>query len=507
MARSTSPARVVKLSGDSDDGRLAVVDVGSNSLRLVVFDGQVRAPAPIFNEKVLCGLGRELNSTGKLSPAGVALALPNLLRFTRLAKTMEIGRLVLLATAAVREASDGPDFVAEAEALCGWPIQVLSGTEEARLSALGVVAGIPGADGIMGDLGGGSLELVELNAGQVGRTATLPLGPLRLIETCGEDRAAAAAEIDRHLAAIDWLGEARGRGFYPVGGAWRNLARLKMAQDAYPLHVIHGYRLSGEAARSHAGLVGRQTDRSLQRIKSLPRRRLETLPYGALVLDRLLRVTGCEAVIFSALGLREGFLFDRLPAEELARDPLLEMAGGLAAREGRFDDLGEPLFDWTAPLFTEETEAQRRLRRVVCHISDLAWREHADYRAVQAFRRVLHHPFLAIDHPERVFLAFAVYTRYGGNLANPEVADYLRLIDPADAHRARLLGLALRLAYQLSGATAGILRRCTLKLDRGSPDLVLPGDGSVPDGGAVQRHLAALVEAHAGDPGWFPIEV
>lgn len=507
MASSTGPAGVLKLSAKSDDGRVAVVDVGSNSLRLVVFDGRVRAPAPIFNEKVLCGLGRELNSTGKLSPAGVALALPNLLRFTRLAQTMEIGRLELLATAAVREASDGPEFVAEAEKLCGWPIRVLSGAEEARLSAQGVVAGTPGADGIMGDLGGGSLELVELNAGRVGRAVTLPLGPLRLIETCGEDRAAAAAEIDRQLAAVDWLSEAAGRGFYPVGGAWRNLARLKMAQDAYPLRVIHGYRLSGAVARSHAGLVGRQTDQSLRRIKSLPRRRLETLPYGALVLDRLLRITGCEAVIFSALGLREGFLLDHLPPEELERDPLLEMAGGMAAREGRFDDLGEPLFDWTAPLFTDETEAQGRLRRVACYISDLAWREHGDYRAVQACRRVLHHPFLAIDHPERVFLAFAVYTRYGGGLANPEVASYLRLIDPADAHRARVLGLALRLAYQLSGATAGILRRCTLGLDDGTPSLIHPEDGSVPDGGAVQRHLGSLVDAYAGDPDWFPIEV
>ncbi len=501
----TSPA--LGLAAAVGDDRLAVVDIGSNSLRLVVFDGQVRAPAAIFNEKVLCGLGRELNSTGKLSRAGIEMALPNLLRFTRLAQTMGVGRLELLATAAVREASDGPQFVARVEELCGLPVRVLSGAEEARLSALGVVAGIPGADGLMGDLGGGSLELVELNRGEVGRAETLPLGPLRLMEACGEDRAAGRAEIDRQLAGVSWLGNAAGRSFYPVGGAWRNLARLKMAQDAYPLHVIHGYELSSRVARDHAALVGRQTDQSLRRIKSLPQRRLETLPHGALVLERLLLTSGCSRLTFSGLGLREGFLFDQLPAEELRRDPLMEMAIGLAAREGRFDDLGEPLFDWSTPLFPAETPAERRLRRVACHLSDLAWREHPDYRAVQACRRILHHPFIAIDHPGRVFLAFAVYTRYGGGLADQEVAAYLRLLPAAEAHRARVLGLALRLAFQLSGATAGILRRCTLKVDGETPSLVLPEDGSVPDGEAVQRHLGALLEAQRRDPDWFPIEV
>ncbi|MFO1057631.1 MAG: Ppx/GppA family phosphatase [Dongiaceae bacterium] len=476
-------------------GRVAVVDIGSNSIRLVVFERPGRAPLPLFNEKVLCGLGRGLDGTGRLNEAGVESALGNLVRFVQLARAMGVARLDLLATAAVRDAANGPAFVAEVERRCAVAVRVLSGEDEARLSALGVVSGIPAADGLMGDLGGGSLELVALDRGRLGRRATLPLGPLRLADSTEGDRDAARATIDRHLATVDWLPDLRGRNFYPVGGAWRTLARIQMEQAGYPLHVIHQYRIGRRAAEDLARVIGRLGKRSLTGIGGLTRRRMETLPFAAMLLERVLRLSRPERVVFSAYGLREGHVFDALPAAEQAKDPLIEAARELAAAEDRFGPMGDRLDEWLAPLFADEDAEQRRLRLAICHLSDLAWREHPDYRPQYAFDRVLHLQLSAIDHPGRVAAAIAVAVRYGADLDLAEMAPVLPLLDGPERRRAQLIGLALRLAYSLSGATPTLLGRTRLSLAPDALRLHLPDDGSVLSGEAVERRLEALGRA------------
>ncbi len=448
-------------------GPIAVIDIGSNSIRLVVFAGATRSAATLFNEKVLCGLGRGLTDCGRLHPEGIVMARANLLRFTRLARAMGVARIDLLATAAVREADNGPDFVREVEHLCDLPVKVLSGAEEARLSALGVIAGLSEAHGVMGDLGGGSLELVELDRGRVGRSATLALGPLLLTAGGGGEATALRREIDRQLDGVDWLGTAAaGAAFYPVGGAWRSLARIHMERSDYPLLVIHGYTMGQSQVDDLCRMLGGRSlggrgDEALPRSRTVTRRRLETLPIAATILSRVLRAVQAETVVFSALGLREGHLFGLMPESERAQDPVLSAAEAVARREARFDDLGAALSAWTDPLFPEEDPAARRLRRAACLLSDIAWREHPDYRAVQAWLRILHLPFVGASHGDRVFLAYAVYSRYGGRSRAKEVARYLTLIAPETAARARILGLAQRLAYTLSGATRGPTTRPT----------------------------------------------
>jgi exopolyphosphatase/guanosine-5'-triphosphate,3'-diphosphate pyrophosphatase len=481
--------------GSARDERVAVVDIGSNSIRLVVFDGLKRAPATLFNEKVLCGLGRGLQSSGRLSPEGVALAIPNLVRFTALARAMGIGRIDLIATAAVREAEDGADFRAAVEKRCGHRIRVLTGEEEAELSALGVIAGNPAADGIMGDLGGGSLELVEVNDGKVGRSTTLALGPLRLMESFGDDRPAARSFIDKAFAKVDWLAAGKGRTFYPVGGAWRNLARLHMEQSRHPLHAIHGHTIDCEGAIKLARLISRLGKSSLSGIQNVSRRRRETLPMGALVLGRLLRRMQCRQVTFSTYGLREGYLFNQLPEEVRRQDPLLAAAEEIAEREGRFGGLGAALMHWSEALFDDKDAEERRLRLAACHLSDLAWREHPDFRAVQALRRILHYPLVGIDHRGRAFIAYTVFLRYGEPSDSGDAAPAAVLLDERWRARAIVLGAALRLAYRVSGATRWVLDHSGLSVKDKVLELKLPDDGSVPEGEAVQRRLKSLAQA------------
>jgi exopolyphosphatase/guanosine-5'-triphosphate,3'-diphosphate pyrophosphatase len=484
-----------RLPGQARGDRIAVVDIGSNSIRLVVFDGLKRAPFPVFNEKVMCGLGRGLERTGELNADGVALALDNLGRFVTLADVMGAERIDLLATAAVRDAANGPDFVRKAEKVCRRRIRVLSGEEEARLSAMGVLMGMPQATGVMGDLGGGSLELVAIERGRLGAHATLPLGPLRLAEAAGEDMRKAADLVDAALEPLGWLGDMKGETFHPVGGAWRTLARIHMEQTAYPLHVIQDYRVPRRDMEEMARLIAGMGRKSLARLVDVARRRLEALPFAALVLERVLKAARPATVAFSASGLREGHIYDLLPSAERGRDPLLAMCDDIAEALGRFGSPGDTLEAWTLPLFPKEEPAQTRLRRAVCELSDFAWREHPDYRAAHAMNQALHLPLFGIDHPGRCFLALALHARYGGGAEEGAAALPRGLLDADRREQALALGLALRLGYGITGAAPELLRHARLQLEEGRLILALEPQWRILAGEAVRRRLDALGKA------------
>ncbi|MDA1133089.1 MAG: Ppx/GppA family phosphatase, partial [Proteobacteria bacterium] len=320
------------------DGRVSVIDIGSNSVRLVVFEGLVRAPLPIFNEKILAGLGSGLATSGLLDAEGMERALAAIERFVAVSRALGAGLPEIVATAAVRDAQNGKDFVVAAEQRAGGRVRVLRGREEARFSALGVVASFPGADGLVADLGGGSLEFMLVDSGVLGEGFTLPLGPLRLI---GESSAMAKEIVDAAFARIDWLWkQTRGRNLYAVGGAWRNFARVDMARGQQVLHVVHHYAMDRDRVLSLAELLSGLTDRSMKGIAGISRRRQAALPMAAMVLGRTVAISGASRVVFSGAGLREGVVHDRLPADEAARDPLLAAAARMAERAGRAGENG-----------------------------------------------------------------------------------------------------------------------------------------------------------------------
>ena len=473
-----------------DRGRRAVIAIGSNSIRLVVYENGARAPLQLFNEKVLCGLGRGLAATGNLAPEGVGMALANLARFKSLTTAMGARAVDVVATAAVRDARNGAAFVADAARRTGFKIRVLSGADEARLSALGVLSGIPDAFGVTGDLGGGSLELVELDDGRIGRHATLPLGPLRLMDQADGNLRRGRAIVERQLEGLTWLRNLRGRSFYAVGGAWRQLARILMDHQRYPLHIIHNYRVTAAEAKLFLDRFEKLDRDELRKLANVSRRRGDTLPWAALVMNRLFEIAPPRQLVFSAFGLREGCLFDQLSAREQAKDPLIAGCQAIA-ESGRFASSADELFQFIAPLVRGGTPPAR-LVRAACLLSDIAWTDHPDYRAVHGFQRVLTLPLVGVDHSGRALLAVAVAARYGGDLQGERIDTARALLDPATLRAAQVLGLALRLGFTLSGGAPGVLAECGLKLHDDAVVLTLPASGSVVIGDAVLRRLDAL---------------
>jgi exopolyphosphatase / guanosine-5'-triphosphate,3'-diphosphate pyrophosphatase len=479
-------------------GRIAVVDVGSNSLRLVVFEHLGASLLPLLNEKVMCALGRGIAASGRLNRDGVELALANLQRFVALARALGVDHLAIIATAAVREARDGRVFAAEAERQTGVPVRIVEGSEEARLSAAGVLAGIRDAEGVVGDLGGGSVELVRVSAGDgavptIGAGVSLPLGPLRLAELA-DNKKSLIDTIDRAVAEEGVLRGAAGKTLYLVGGAWRALARLHIEQTHYPLHIIHEYTISRRPAESFLDIIAGQSRRSLERIPGISRRRLEVVPLAALILGRLIAIGRPERIVFSAFGLREGYAYGLLPSEPHI-EPLIAAAMGIAASQSRGRGDGDRLQRWIAPVFPDLAARALRLHRAACWLSDFSWSEHPDYRAAHAFTRSLTMPVAQLDHRDRVFIASALHARYGGAADDPLKATMRPLIDDATADEARCLGLALRLAYTLCGGALELLDQVRLLRQPQGLDLELPANGSLFVGEAVSRRLDALGRA------------
>lgn len=445
----------------------AVVDVGSNSVRLVMYRVEGRAIWTIFNEKVLAGLGRDMSKTGALSPAGVEQAISALRRFRALLDAARIETIFVAATAAVRESTDGRAFVARVLAETGLNLRVLTGAEEARYSALGVAAGLPEAEGVVGDLGGSSLELTRLTAGGApGEGVSLPLGPFALNGPGPLDHDKVKDRIDKILVGTDAF---RTSTFHAVGGAWRNLALLHMRMTGYPLQIVHEYEISGREAADAARFISRQSKHSLERIDGASKKRAETLPYAALVLDALIRKLGVEKVVISAFGVREGLLFEAMPTEVRRRDPLLEGAAALGGRKQPAEELGSALELWLEPAFSALPPVfgarDRTLVGAACRLADLGARLHPDHRADLVFEQVLRAPISGVNHPERAFLALAMFARHTAANTPPEQALLSRLLTSQAQRRARALGAAIRLGCDLSGKSSPLLSAASLRLE------------------------------------------
>ena len=448
---------------------VAVIDVGSNSVRLVLYRLDGRAIWSVFNEKVLAGLGRDLTATGNLSAEGVASTLVALRRFRALVDASRPGLVFAAATAAVREARDGEAFRRRVEAETGFHLEVLSGVDEARYAALGVIAGAPDSKGVVGDLGGASLELVRLGQDGPGAGLTLPLGPFAMGGARGFDAQAVRAVAQRHIAPLERT--FRTDTLHAVGGAWRNLAMLHMRMSDYPLAIVHQYEISRRELLEATRFVSQQSRGSLERVEGISKRRVEALPHAAIILETLVERLNIQRVVLSAYGLREGLVWQAMDPEVRRQDPLVAGCAALGNRAASAETLGRNLESWAAAAFAKLEPVfksrDRTLLAASCRLADLGAQFHPDHRALLVFQTVLRAPFAGIDHAERAFLACAAFGRHTSAAQAPESALVSRLLTPEQRQRARAVGAAIRLACDMAGRSPELLARTRLDLKAG----------------------------------------
>ena len=429
--------------------RVGVVDVGSNSVRLVVFDGAARSPAYFYNEKIMCALGAGLSETGRLNPEGRRRALAAIGRFAALADGMGIAPLTAVATAAVREATDGAEFRAEVERVTGVKLFVINGEEEARLSAQGVLLGWPGSYGMVCDIGGASMELADLADGKVGRRVTSPLGPLKLREVKG-GRKALLDHIKTEVARLhaDMQHETRMRLFL-VGGSWRAIARIDMERRDYPLTVLHEYRMNGATVSATRDFIEAADLTTLRQRCGISDDRMSLVPLAILVLDELVRVFRPKDIAISSYGIREGMLYEQMPEELRARDPLIEACRFAEVKDARLPGFGDILYDFVLPLFPRADWQRLRIIRAACLLHDVSWRAHPDYRAEVCFDNATRANLGGLKHGERVFMGLALLHRYSNRREGSRYEQLFALLDDTDMSEAEVLGRAMRLGAML----------------------------------------------------------
>ena len=477
--------------------RTAIIDIGSNSIRLVVYQGPKRLPSILFNEKVMAGLGRGLAETGAIEPEAMARALNGLARFAALAREMEVSAVRTVATAAVRDAANGGELVAYARTL-GLDVELLSGDAEALAAGRGVLSAIPEADGIVGDLGGGSLELVDVRDGAVGERISFPLGVLRL----GAIRAAGEGALERRVSQLldraGWRGRAAGRPFYLVGGSWRSLARLDMHLTGYLLPIVHHYTMSAQTVARLNAVLPTLDKARLREVPDLSAARIPTLGDAAALLEVVLHQLDGATTIVSAYGLREGLLYGALEPEVQREDPLIVATRDEGRRLGRFVEHGDLLDRWIAPLFVDDAPELARLRHAACLLADVGWHANPEFRAERGLDFALHGDWVAIDARGRALVAQALFTGLGGGAKSPK--PLAELAPAVELRRAAAWGLAIRLGQRLSGGVAGPLQRARLGRERGAVTLALANGDAALYGETVERRHRALAAALGGEP-------
>ena len=474
---------------------------------MVVYEGLSRSPTPLFNEKVLCGLGAHIATTGRLDEDGVVRALAALRRFRMLAAQAGADAIHTLATAAAREASNGPDFISEAREILGSDIHVLTGEEEAYYAALGIVCGFHAPVGLSADMGGGSVEFSLIDGQPHGKGLTLPLGGLRLQDESSENVATAKALAKAALSGNDMLKRARGGIFYAVGGTWRAMGRMHMARSSYPLQVMHHYTISGEEAAKLCKRLMRDDYAKARGVNAVSSNRRVLMPYGAALLHEIMKIMKPSHIVFSGVGVREGYLYSLLPQNVQKQDGLITAAEEMAVLRSRSPAHGRELIKWTRQAFktfgVNETTDEKRYRKAACMLADTTWRSHPDYRGPQALNLLSNANFVGVDHPGRAYAALAAFFRYEGLMDDEASPELLRIAPPSIATKAKLLGALFRVAYLLSAAMPGILPKTSFRRDDdGSYKLSVPNHMADFEGERLNRRLVGLATVLEQDVVW-----
>ena len=482
---------------------IAVVDIGSNTVRLVIYDGGVRTPFALFNEKIDCGLGRSLTDNGSLPSDSVEHALKALKRFRALCQRFKANRPHVLATAAVRDASDGPDFIARAEEAIGAKVKLLTGEHEAELALNAIHMGFVNPDGICGDMGGGSLELVRVSHGEAHTPVSLQLGGLRMIDRSNCKLATARSIIRDDLSGIDWLASGTNSSFYAIGGTWRVLARLHMDYADVPIRMVQGYRVKASDMIAFCGLILEKDPEIAALIETtkVSQTRLETLPYGASLMRELIKKIAPADIRFSAYGIREGLLYSFLTTEQKAKDPLLAFCEDFARVRSRSYDYAIELCDWTDRIFkaadVTESASQRRLRYAACLLCDVEWRAQREHRGELALHCVAHAPAVGIDDKERLCLALTVYHCHTNKDANRK-SDLSALLHTRmlkeDYVSARRVAAAVRTAHMLSAGLTGVIGDVAVTCKNGTLTLGIPAAHADLNGKQLEKYLSTLAK-------------
>jgi exopolyphosphatase / guanosine-5'-triphosphate,3'-diphosphate pyrophosphatase len=447
-------------------GQIGVIDVGSNTARFVVFEasqaGTVRA---VYEAKEVPRLGLGTGPDGRLADEAIHRGVAGLRRFARLVRSLGVSKTLAVATSAVRDAPNGPDFVRAVARSTGLLLRTISGVEEARYAYLGVASAWELRNDVVCDLGGGSLQLVEVHRGTLRNSVSLPLGVLRLSQRFFDHDPPKRREweelrdhVRETLESTFEAFQSESRGLYAVGGTVRSLARAAIDFREWPIGRVHGYPLFDHDVEALGELLGEMPADKRRAIPGIGSDRADVVLAGIVVLKELLRVTRAEQIYVSGTGIREGIALEavgaKLPAKAVQ---LAERSVAAAAESFRFDlEHGREVADAAVGLFEQLAEHQgwgaseELAVRVASGMHDAGtaidlWR-HAHHSAYL----IQNYPIQGLNQREILLASMAAYLHEGGPLPSEWKKEFQPVISADDLDLARQLGAVVGLAELVS---------------------------------------------------------
>jgi len=480
----TSAKAIAKLfqqgDGSGDENTIGLIDIGSNSIRLVIYRAGGRLPHPQFNEREVCRLGEGLSETGRLAPDRIAHALEALERFAQIIKASDIDALKIFATEAVRKAQNARDFLVPAEAILQTQIRILSGEEEAQFAGKGVLSGFVDVDGIVGDLGGGSLELIHVK-----NLASIQNQP-QISLACGHLNPMPYERIKSMLKDQGWIAKKKGKPFYAVGGTWRAIATAHTATSKRRLHIVHGLTLP----KNDLQKLLEKIEKSDGEIEGIPMARRASMTQASTVMRALLDVMQPSEVVFSSYGVREGLLYDDLSNDIRRIDPLVAGVFEFSTMTERHAGLGLALSSCLLPFIQNLDERLIRLSLSCCYLADMAWLDHPDYRASLAVEKMLGLSVVGIDHSDRAWMAAVLSTRYSGSF--PSRSLFRGLLSKKERRAARLVGLSMRMLMTVTGGIPSLLDSISVSSHKRNVQIDIPERLHGHDQGLINRRIDAI---------------
>ncbi len=478
---------------------VAIIDIGSNSIRLVIYENLTRSLTPLYNEKSVCSLGKGVALLGSMNASNVAKALKVMRRFALVIRLMQVKNIYCFATSAVREANNGEQFASDVTKIIGVRVDILSGEQEAYFATLGTIAGIPDFTGEIGDLGGGSLELSSLVPAKESNNETYKLGVISLKEESNFSLKKAMEIVKNQLKTSKVLAQ-KSDNFCAIGGTFREIAKLHQALTNYPLHMVQNYQVRAFGLIGFCNEIIEQyiNNKTYEGIEFVSSSRTALLPFGAVVLRDILQIGAFENVIFSALGVREGYLYDKLSKIEQQYDPLFETCKQISILRSRSFKHSFELIDFSEQFISavniKEAASEKRLREAACLLADISWRGHPDYRGEQAVDLIAFGALVGINHSGRAFLAKALAVRYMGLKRQSISKEILQLAGKREGERARIIGALFRVAFVISASMAGVLPKVKFNINSNIVELILPNELSFLEGNHLKSRLNQLAK-------------
>jgi len=445
---------------------VGLIDIGSNTVRLCIYKGNMRNPDVLYNKKFFCGLGEYRPGTKEITKESEKKCVNSIIFFNSILDEIKTNQNIAICTAAIRNASNRKQIVKQISKVFKGKVITLLGSEEAELAAKGVIAAIPNACGTMIDMGGGSIELASIDKNKLNKIKSFPLGILNFEQ---KDK-----EVKNFIKELSTKHKLQ-KNFYLIGGTFRSIARCFIYFNEMPLNEIHQLKINKTHFKSLQSKISTLNYEQLSKVPKISIDRVKHLHIALKVIDQIFSNTQCETLIYPRYGIREGYIYSKLPKKLQNQDPTEISLNLIAKNRCRFLLFNQRSFNWIEKKYLQFknkklSDDRLRVLKLACQISDLGWEQGSKNRAQYALSSILNLPLIGIGYNEKILIGYLIYLRHCKEILSKEDCDkkiekIISYLSEEERSFGYEFGSIIHFLYSWSKGSSAALKNLSLKTD------------------------------------------